>query len=71
MITKPSQARFEVAIVGLGYVGLPLAVAFGRQLRIARSRSYVAPMVLTRHLPPETPRTVLHRRMDHSPQGLG
>ena len=30
MITKPSQARFEVAIVGLGYVGIPLALRFAK-----------------------------------------
>jgi len=28
MIPKPSDARYEVAIIGLGYVGLPLALAF-------------------------------------------
>ena len=28
MIPKPANARFEVAIVGLGYVGIPLAVGF-------------------------------------------
>jgi len=28
MIAKPTNARFEVTIVGLGYVGIPLAVGF-------------------------------------------
>jgi UDP-N-acetyl-D-glucosamine dehydrogenase len=28
MIPKPSNARYEVAIVGLGYVGIPLALGF-------------------------------------------
>ena len=28
MIAKPSNSRYEVAIVGLGYVGIPLAVGF-------------------------------------------
>lgn len=28
MIPKPDNARYEVAIVGLGYVGIPLAVGF-------------------------------------------
>ena len=28
MIRKPLNARYEVAIVGLGYVGIPLAVGF-------------------------------------------
>lgn len=28
MTTKPPNARFEVAIVGLGYVGIPLALGF-------------------------------------------
>lgn len=28
MTSKPSQARFEVAVVGLGYVGVPLALGF-------------------------------------------
>ena len=28
MIPKPSNSRYEVAIIGLGYVGLPLALAF-------------------------------------------
>jgi UDP-N-acetyl-D-glucosamine dehydrogenase len=28
MISKPTQARHEVAIVGLGYVGIPLALGF-------------------------------------------
>ncbi|MGA1129321.1 MAG: hypothetical protein ACO3XN_04540, partial [Chthoniobacterales bacterium] len=28
MIAKPNHARHEVAIVGLGYVGIPLALGF-------------------------------------------
>jgi len=28
MIPKPSNSRYEVAVVGLGYVGIPLAVGF-------------------------------------------
>jgi len=28
MIIKPANARYEVAVVGLGYVGIPLAVGF-------------------------------------------
>lgn len=28
MISKPSHCRFEVAIIGLGYVGIPLALGF-------------------------------------------
>ncbi|HEX5791166.1 MAG TPA: UDP-N-acetyl-D-glucosamine dehydrogenase, partial [Luteolibacter sp.] len=28
MIPKPTNARFDVAIVGLGYVGIPLALGF-------------------------------------------
>ncbi len=28
MIPKPIASRYEVAIVGLGYVGIPLAIAF-------------------------------------------
>ncbi|MBU3665969.1 MAG: nucleotide sugar dehydrogenase [Chthoniobacterales bacterium] len=30
MIPKPENARYEVAVVGLGYVGIPLALAFAR-----------------------------------------
>ncbi len=30
MIPKPADARFEVAIVGLGYVGVPLALGFAK-----------------------------------------
>ena len=30
MIPKPPNARYEVAVVGLGYVGLPLALAFAK-----------------------------------------
>jgi len=30
MIPKPSNCRFEVAVIGLGYVGLPLALGFAK-----------------------------------------
>lgn len=30
MIPKPESARFEVAIIGLGYVGIPLALGFAK-----------------------------------------
>lgn len=30
MIAKPPTARFEVAIIGLGYVGIPLALGFAK-----------------------------------------
>ena len=45
-----------VAVVGLGYVGLPLAVAFGKRLRTIgydRSRERSKPMV-RRRLPKAT-----------------
>lgn len=29
----PSRENIRIAVIGLGYVGLPLAVAFGRQFR--------------------------------------
>ena len=40
MQSPPDPAHTRIAIIGLGYVGLPLAVEFGKQYDTVGSVSY-------------------------------